>query len=132
MNNEADVENAGESSHAADGSEARGVTHASRRSVQGRENRENLVGHDAENQASYNVNRNPNNERDQEDYLVLIERPDQAEGLHPFTANVMRAPMSENKVPPMMEKYGGLMDLVKHLRCFIDAMVVYSSDELVW
>ncbi|XP_014521996.1 uncharacterized protein LOC106778541 [Vigna radiata var. radiata] len=57
---------------------------------------------------------------------------DQAEGLHPFTPRVMRAIIPENKMLPLMEKYGGLSDSVKHLRSFVDAMVVYSSDELVW
>ncbi|XP_022637925.1 uncharacterized protein LOC111241862 [Vigna radiata var. radiata] len=57
---------------------------------------------------------------------------DQAEGLHPFTANVMGAVMPENKVFPWVEKYGGASDPVKHLRSFVDAMAVYSSDELVW
>ncbi|XP_014524451.1 uncharacterized protein LOC106780663 [Vigna radiata var. radiata] len=61
-----------------------------------------------------------------------IEVPDQAEGLHPFTARVMRTGMPENKVLPIMERYGGSTDPIKHLRSFIDAMAVYSSDETVW
>ncbi|XP_014511715.1 uncharacterized protein LOC106770417 [Vigna radiata var. radiata] len=40
--------------------------------------------------------------------------------------------MPENKVFPWVEKYGGATDPVKHLRSFVDAMAVYSSDELVW
>lgn len=63
--------------------------------------------------------------------LALVERPDQAEELHPFTTNVMRAVMPENKVFPSVEKYGGLTDPVKHLRSFVDATEVYSRDELV-
>ncbi|XP_014496173.1 uncharacterized protein LOC106757853 [Vigna radiata var. radiata] len=59
-------------------------------------------------------------------------RPDQAEGLHPFTVQVMRTIMPENKVLPAMERYGGSTDPVKHLRSFIDTMAVYSSDEMVW
>lgn len=31
-----------------------------------------------------------------------------------------------------MERYGGVTDPVMHLRSFVDAMVVYSSDEMVW
>lgn len=65
-------------------------------------------------------------------HLVLIEHPYQAEGLHPFTATVTRAPMPENKVLSVMERYGGLTDPVKHLRSFVDAIAVYYSDELVW
>ncbi|XP_014503045.1 uncharacterized protein LOC106763360 [Vigna radiata var. radiata] len=61
-----------------------------------------------------------------------IETPDQAEGLHPFTTCVMRTGMPENKVLPVMERYGGSTDPIKHLRSFIDAMAVYSSDEMVW
>ncbi|XP_014506245.1 uncharacterized protein LOC106765998 [Vigna radiata var. radiata] len=60
------------------------------------------------------------------------DRPDQAEGLHLFTARVMRMAMPENKVLPTMERYGGSTDPIKHLRSFIDAMAVYSSDEMVW
>ncbi|XP_014499222.1 uncharacterized protein LOC106760277 [Vigna radiata var. radiata] len=44
----------------------------------------------------------------------------------------MQAIIPENKVLPLMERYGGSSDLVKHLRSFVDAMAVYSSDELVW
>lgn len=33
---------------------------------------------------------------------------------------------------PSMKKYGGSTDPIKHLRSFVDAMAVYSSDELVW
>ncbi|WVZ07299.1 hypothetical protein V8G54_020645 [Vigna mungo] len=66
------------------------------------------------------------------DDLPHVEEPDQAEGLHPFTDNVMRAAMSENRVFPFVEKYGGLTDPVKHLRSFVDAMAVCSSDKLVW
>ncbi|XP_014511505.1 uncharacterized protein LOC106770195 [Vigna radiata var. radiata] len=40
--------------------------------------------------------------------------------------------MPENKVFPWVEKYGGTSDPVKPLRSFVDAMAVYSSDELVW
>ncbi|XP_014490823.1 uncharacterized protein LOC106753517 [Vigna radiata var. radiata] len=40
--------------------------------------------------------------------------------------------MPENKVLLVMERYGGSTDPVKHLRSFIDAMAVYSSDEMVW
>lgn len=61
-----------------------------------------------------------------------IEHPDQAEGLHPFIAAVMSVPMPKNKVLPVMLRCGGLIDPVKHLRSFVDAMVVYSSDEMVW
>ncbi|XP_014499470.1 uncharacterized protein LOC106760563 [Vigna radiata var. radiata] len=61
-----------------------------------------------------------------------VDRIDQAEGLHPFTMSVMRTVMPENKVLPTMERYGGSTDPVKHLRSFIDAMAVYSSDEMVW
>ncbi|XP_014506155.1 uncharacterized protein LOC106765899 [Vigna radiata var. radiata] len=57
---------------------------------------------------------------------------DQAEGLHPFTPRVMQAIIPENKVLPSMERYGGSSDPIKHLRSFVDAMAVYSSDELVW
>ncbi|XP_014491678.1 uncharacterized protein LOC106754192 [Vigna radiata var. radiata] len=39
--------------------------------------------------------------------------------------------MPENKVFPWVEKYGGVSDPIKHLRSFVDAMVVYSFDELV-
>ncbi|XP_014501625.1 uncharacterized protein LOC106762304 [Vigna radiata var. radiata] len=67
-----------------------------------------------------------------EDALEGEDQFDQAEGLHPFTANVVGAVMPENKVFPWVEKYGGASDLVKHLRSFVDAMAVYSSDELVW
>lgn len=63
---------------------------------------------------------------------ALDEQLDQAEGLHPFTAHVMRTVMPENKVLPFVEKYGGSIDPIKHLRFFIDAMAVYCSDELVW
>lgn len=66
------------------------------------------------------------------DDRVVVELPDQAEGLHPFTARVMRAIIPENKVLPSMERYEGLTDPMKHLRSFVDAMAVYSSDELVW
>lgn len=44
----------------------------------------------------------------------------------------MRAIIPENKVLPPMERYEGLTDPIKHLRSFVDAMAVYSSDELVW
>lgn len=44
----------------------------------------------------------------------------------------MGAIIPEKKVLPSIEKYGGLKDPTKHLRSFIDAMAVYSSDELVW
>ncbi|XP_014506404.1 uncharacterized protein LOC106766165 [Vigna radiata var. radiata] len=60
------------------------------------------------------------------------EQTDQAEGLHPFTPRVMGAVIPENKVLPTIERYGGASDPVKHLRSFVDAMAVYSSDELVW
>ncbi|XP_014515523.1 uncharacterized protein LOC106773338 [Vigna radiata var. radiata] len=40
--------------------------------------------------------------------------------------------MPENKVFPWVEKFGGTSDPVKHLRSSVDAMAVYSSDELVW
>lgn len=40
--------------------------------------------------------------------------------------------MPENKVLPSMEKYGGSTNPIKHLRSFVDVIVVYSSDELVW
>ncbi|WVZ15676.1 hypothetical protein V8G54_013242 [Vigna mungo] len=66
------------------------------------------------------------------DELPPMGQPDQAKGLHPFTDNVMRAAMPENRVFPFVEKYGGLADPVKHLRSFVDAMAVYSSDKLVW
>ncbi|XP_014522255.1 uncharacterized protein LOC106778781 [Vigna radiata var. radiata] len=67
-----------------------------------------------------------------EEVLEGEDQFDQAEGLHPFTNNVMGAVMPENKVFPWVEKYGGTSDPVKHLRSFVDAMAVYSSDELVW
>lgn len=57
---------------------------------------------------------------------------DQAEGLHPFTPRVMRAVIPENKVLPPLRKYGGSTDPIKHLRSFVDAMAVYSANELVW
>lgn len=57
---------------------------------------------------------------------------DQAEGLHPFTPRVIRAIIPENKMLSSMEKYGGSSDPIKHLRSFVHAMVVYSSDDLVW
>lgn len=75
-----------------------------------------------------------NNDGDQQNELGernLIPN-DQAEGLHPFTPQVMRAIIPESKMLPSMEKYGGSSDPVKHLRSFVDAMAVYSSDELVW
>ncbi|WVZ20914.1 hypothetical protein V8G54_008236 [Vigna mungo] len=121
VNNEVvDLENARESSHTAQESRARG---------------ENVVRNEAGNQAGHNAqdqNQNLNNEQVRVNQMVLVERPDQAEGLHPFTAIVMRAPMPENKMLPTMEKYGGLTDPLKHLWSFVDAMVVYSSNELVW
>ncbi|XP_014492443.1 uncharacterized protein LOC106754889 [Vigna radiata var. radiata] len=67
-----------------------------------------------------------------EDERTVVEQPDKAEGLHLFTANVMGVAMPENKVFPWVEKYGGSTDPVKHLRSFVDVIVVYSSDELVW
>ncbi|XP_014503340.1 uncharacterized protein LOC106763689 [Vigna radiata var. radiata] len=57
---------------------------------------------------------------------------DQAEGFHPFTPQVMRAIIPGNKMIPPLDKYGGSSDPVKHLRSFVDAMAVYSTDELVW
>lgn len=57
---------------------------------------------------------------------------DQAEGLYPFATQVMRAVIPEKKMLPTMEKYGGATNPVKHLRSFVDAMAVYSPDELVW
>ncbi|XP_014511507.1 uncharacterized protein LOC106770197 [Vigna radiata var. radiata] len=44
----------------------------------------------------------------------------------------MRAIIPENKMLPPLDKYGGLSDPIKHLRPFVDSMVVYSTDELVW
>lgn len=66
------------------------------------------------------------------DYPVLGEQPYQAEGLHPFTERVMRVAMPENKMLPSVEKYEGNSDPTKHLRSFVDAMAVYSPNELVW
>lgn len=60
-------------------------------------------------------NQPPINNPDRVDNMSLVECPDQAEGLHPFTAAVMRAPMPENKVLPAMEQCGGSTDPVKHV-----------------
>lgn len=64
--------------------------------------------------------------------LALVERPDQADGLHPFTVAVIRAPLPENKMLLTMEKYNGATNPEKYLQSFVDAMVVYSFDDLVW
>ncbi|WVY94664.1 hypothetical protein V8G54_033752 [Vigna mungo] len=61
---------------------------------------------------------------------VLVEQPNEVEGIHPFTARVMRAVIPENKMLPSMEKYGGGTDSVKHLRSFVDAMALCSLNEL--
>ncbi|XP_014522446.1 uncharacterized protein LOC106778949 [Vigna radiata var. radiata] len=44
----------------------------------------------------------------------------------------MRAVIPENKMLPPLDKYGGSSDPIKHLRSFVDAMAVYSTDDLVW
>lgn len=64
--------------------------------------------------------------------IDLVVRPDRVEGLRPFTAAVMRTAMPENKVLPTMETYSGTTDPEKHPQSFMDAMVVYSPDDLVW
>lgn len=77
----------------------------------------------------------PNGDEEQNPHIngrEIVQMPDQAEGLHPFTVQVMRVAMPENKVLPTMEKYGGDTDPVKHLRYSVDAMAVYSSNEMVW
>lgn len=56
---------------------------------------------------------------------------DLAEGLHPFTVTLMRALMPNNRMLLAIEKYNGSTDLDEHLRSFIDAMVVYASNDLI-
>ncbi|WVZ19433.1 hypothetical protein V8G54_006755 [Vigna mungo] len=131
-NKAANIENGGESSHAAHENRTHEVTNDSRCNTQGGGgNVENQDGHNAGDQAGHNVqNQVSINHPDRVNHLSLIECPDQAEGLHPFTTAVMREPMPENKVLSAMEKYGGSTDSAKHLRSFVDAMVVYSPDDL--
>lgn len=69
---------------------------------------------------------------DRVEILGLVLRPDQAEGLHPFTVVVMGAPIPENIMLPPIEKYNGSNDPNEHLRSFVDAMAVYSPNDLVW
>lgn len=66
------------------------------------------------------------------DDQTLGERPNQVEGLHPFTADIMRVIMPENKMFPSVEKYRGTTDPIKHLQSFVDVIAVYSSEKLVW
>ncbi|XP_047181876.1 uncharacterized protein LOC124848277 [Vigna umbellata] len=151
VNNEvANPENRGESNRPTRENGTREVTNASRRNTQGGgRNMENQAGQNMGNQAGHNVENHqgrnvgnrpgynvenpiPMNNAVHEDYLALVERLDQAEGLHPFTATVMRAPMHENKLLPIMEKYEAITDPEKHLRSFVDVIAIYSLDDSVW
>lgn len=92
----------------------------------------NALGRNAQNARPNVENPATVNHPEQENHLALMERPDQAEGLQPFTTTVMRALMPDNKVLLAMEKYCGSTDPEKHLRSFVDAMAVYSSDDFMW
>lgn len=54
-----------------------------------------------------------------------------ARTLHPFTSTIMEEQMSE-KMPLTLEKYDGSGNPEEHLRSFMDAMTIYSPNELVW
>lgn len=65
-------------------------------------------------------------------HLDPVVRPDQTEGLQPFTTTVMGAVMSESRMLPAIEKYSGATDLDEHMQSFVDGMTVYSSNDVVW
>lgn len=54
------------------------------------------------------------------------------EGLHPFTVAVIGEPIPENKMLHAIEKYDGSTDPDEHLQSFVDTMVLYSLNGLVW
>lgn len=54
-----------------------------------------------------------------------------ADMLHPFTVAIVEEPRPE-KMPPMFEKYDRSGDPEEQLRSFMDAMAIYSLNDLVW
>lgn len=57
---------------------------------------------------------------------------DQAEGVHPFTTVVMKAPMSEKKTPHVFEKYDESTNPDEHLQSFANTMAFFMEATFSW